>query len=372
LELYYHFVTFTNFINDYTKEGKLYKIVSTSKYDLSQLRELVEEISEEIVKNSNFKAFLEKLNPKWKDGKIGISEISSIPEQIEKTGAKADEKLQTLVNNLLKLAQKYDECVTSYLEKVFFGKESKEMPYPQEKMLKIPAGMMPNFSISKRIDSYEKKDLQGEGNPITIEEYEVKSPEGDRIIFAMAQDKKGRVYIDNVYSPEVGMSSYGTPAKICQMGILVYKPEDYNKQVFGISKYTKEADSYKYTDISNFFANIDIIKKYKEELNRRASGATGSEDMGGREEQENWDKNIEKEIKMIEEITRNFSLEMRKGFAWGDRPKNEIEEVILREAKQTIRELIVDDLRFLAVRDKIKSKNYLMDEMVEKIVEKIK
>ncbi|KUK50176.1 MAG: hypothetical protein XD75_0028 [Parcubacteria bacterium 33_209] len=127
----------------------------------------------------------------------------------------------------------------------------------------IPETMIPDFSENKIIDSYKK-------GKISIEEYEVKSPEGDHLVFAMAHDEKGRVYIDNIYDPSIKMNDYGIPSEICQMGHLVYKPEDYDSQVFGIpEKYQKPTSSYQYVDISALWENISIVKNFKEELARR-------------------------------------------------------------------------------------------------------
>lgn len=128
----------------------------------------------------------------------------------------------------------------------------------------IPESLIPNFSKNKIVDSYQKGD-------INIEEYEVKSPEGDDLIFAMAHDKKGRVYIDNIYDPRVGMNDYGVPNQICQMGHLVYKPEDYDSQVFGIPEKYKKPGHGNYVDISALWENIPIIKNFKEELIKRGT-----------------------------------------------------------------------------------------------------
>jgi hypothetical protein len=86
----------------------------------------------------------------------------------------------------------------------------------------------------------------------------------------MAHDDKGRVYIDNIYDPRVGVSDYGTLDQITQMGHLVYKPEDYSKQAnFGFPReYLREAED-SYVDISALWENILIIKNYKEELIKR-------------------------------------------------------------------------------------------------------
>lgn len=213
---------------------------------------------------------------------ISLSEMENGPQEFFKKMADAFEELyqnpetkkaieenpQNLVRNFLDdlnnpntpecfkvFAQKYHEGLSEFFEYGFASK------FPGG----CPESLIPDFSKEKIIDSYQKGD-------INIEEYEVKSPEGDNLVFSMAQDKKGRVYIDNIYDPRVGMNDYGTLNKICQMGHLVYKPEDYKEQVFGIpEKYIKPGSSENYVDISALWENIPIVKKYKQELAKRSS-----------------------------------------------------------------------------------------------------
>ena len=148
-------------------------------------------------------------------------------------------------------AKKYQQGLNGFFEYGF------SYPYPKN--------LIPDFSKEKIVDAYQK-------NKINIEEYEVKSPEGDDLIFAMAYDEKGRVYIDNIYDPRVGMNDYGIPNQICQMGHLIYKPEDYQEQTFGIpEKYKKPGSNINYTDISAFWENIPMIKNFKQELIKRGS-----------------------------------------------------------------------------------------------------
>ena len=157
-----------------------------------------------------------------------------------------------------KLTEVYDENISSYIERGF-----KEV---------FPSSMLPDFSLKNRTDSYEKPGLsQRSTQGIKIEEYTVKSPDGDVLVFAMAYDQKGRVYIDNIYDPRVGMNDYGTLNKICQMGHLVYKPEDYEEQAdFGFpQKYINPKNNGAYTDVSKLWENLAPIKKFKEELIRR-------------------------------------------------------------------------------------------------------
>lgn len=156
--------------------------------------------------------------------------------------------------------EEYSDCYKKFIKKYQEGlNDFVEWGFAHP----FPKGMIPDFSKEKMVDSYKK-------NNIDIEEYEVKSPEGDDLIFAMARDEKGRIYIDNIYDPRVGMNDYGIPNQICQMGHLVYKPEEYKDYAFGIpEKYKKPGSEGQYTDISALWEKSPIIKNFKEELIKR-------------------------------------------------------------------------------------------------------
>ena len=139
------------------------------------------------------------------------------------------------------------------------------------------SGFYPDFSL-KPVRRYVKGDAEMK---IRIEEFETTSPEGDCLRWAMAKDQKGRVYVDNIYDPRVGIDSYGTPKKKVNMGMLIYKPEDYVSQVWSIpEKYIKSLDgesledkwylhSGDYVDISEFLGLMKPVQMYKEALKKR-------------------------------------------------------------------------------------------------------
>lgn len=103
---------------------------------------------------------------------------------------------------------------------------------------------------------------------IYVEEYDQVSSSGDHLRWAMARDKKGRVYINNIYDPREKIDDYGTPHRKANFGILVYKTEDYQSQTTFINdKYKKESDDY--IDISLLMERQYPIKKYKEALEKR-------------------------------------------------------------------------------------------------------
>ncbi|GEM_PF-5890951 len=142
----------------------------------------------------------------------------------------------------------------------------------EEEFQKFPKSMIPNFATTLPVDSYRKttKCKDGSETEINIEEYEVKnSKTGEKLVFAMASDQEGRVYIDNVYDPDANMDGFGMHEPIINMGHLVYKPEDYKKQIVHIpEKYV--IDKGKYSDINKLWReNIPIIKEYKKLLEER-------------------------------------------------------------------------------------------------------
>ena len=178
----------------------------------------------------------------------------------------------------------YHLVVQQYLEKQFAS-------------LVPPEGMVPSFLRENIVDTYTKKDLSPDGKEdkpaTTIEEYKSTTPEGDELVWAMAHDGEGRVYIDNIYDPRVGISDYGTIKSIANMGMLVYKPKDYTDSTAGIpDKYKKpvfeyvtdkrvdppqlkEQESAHYADISAFLEILPPIKAYKDAIAARLEASVG-------------------------------------------------------------------------------------------------
>jgi hypothetical protein len=153
------------------------------------------------------------------------------------------------------------------LERMFSTITQKSVAY-EDKFVKFMEqnNFIPDFSqlpVKRyRLDSQR-------GAYIDIEEYDQISSAGDHLRWAMARDSHGRVYINNIYSPDVGIDSYGTPKLKTNFGLLVYKPTDYDTQI----KYIKEqfltrVDS-DYVDISKFISQQYPIKKYQEVLEQR-------------------------------------------------------------------------------------------------------
>lgn len=204
--------------------------------------------------------------------KRGVEEESNVFERI-KTGLEKVNKdpeyskilkgttLYSLINSsknseLKNFVEEYDKSISEWVLRVFGGN-------------RLTESMNPDFSLEKRVNSYTKN--LNRKNPIYVEEYEVNSLEGDKLIFAMAKDKEGNVYIDNIYDPRVDITDYGTMGKIAQMGYLVYKPEDYKEQAdIGFPKEcVGNSRLFQYVNINKLWRKIPLIKRYEKELQKR-------------------------------------------------------------------------------------------------------
>ena len=120
-------------------------------------------------------------------------------------------------------------------------------------------GMVPDFN--RKPDARYFKD---NGN-IRIEEFITSNKQGDNICWAMAFDHQNRIYIGDIFTPDVPVDSYGTPSEKTNMGMLIYKPEDYASQNRGLpDKYIKEykSDENDYEDISAMLIALPPVQKY--------------------------------------------------------------------------------------------------------------
>jgi len=171
-------------------------------------------------------------------------------------------KVYEIKENLNKLSAENQEVLNEIIKTM-----NEELIYPTtERIFKAATtSFEPDFT-KPPINNYKK------GN-INIEEFEVATPEGDNLVYAMAYDDKGRVYIDNVYSKDSGISSYGTYSYLINAGMLVWKPEDYHLNTAHISSDYKvdldgeEADDY--VDIADIFSLVPVIKNYRKHLKSR-------------------------------------------------------------------------------------------------------
>ena len=144
--------------------------------------------------------------------------------------------------------------------------------------LGYPEGFVPDFS-QKPVKTYRgKHTLLGE---IIIEEFGAKL-NGEDIIWAMARDNEGRVWVENIYFAKVEVNSYGNYRRIIAAGALSNKPLDYLSNVTNLSSIETlidrnwffenhyndiEIDNFgdsRYYDITRVLDHLAPIKQYRE------------------------------------------------------------------------------------------------------------
>lgn len=128
-----------------------------------------------------------------------------------------------------------------------------------------PKSMIPDFSSSNRKSAYE---MTYGKHKIRYEEYEARSPEGDVLVFVMGRDHRNRIFIDNIYDPKLGMTDYGTPTGMFNLGYVVWKKDEkFAQWKTGILK--KYKPTSKSNDVTYLMENMPIIQEYKASLVRR-------------------------------------------------------------------------------------------------------
>lgn len=238
---YDQFVVKANNPRDYTLEGSFYLLVKVWEDFLK--RQGVNDINNVFRK---IQSNLESINQETEDTKN--LKNTNLYQMIHLSG---NEKYK-------KFGLEYDRVISEFISKRF----KKDL---------MPNSMKPDFTASNCVKKYVKNP-KGE-NPIHIEEYIVRSSDGNELIYSMARDSKNNIYIDNIYDPRVEVTEYGTFSEIVQMGLLVYKPEDYADQAeFGFPReYLAKSNSgdSDYININGLWRDIPVIKAYVEELEKR-------------------------------------------------------------------------------------------------------
>lgn len=123
---------------------------------------------------------------------------------------------------------------------------------------KLP-GFIPNFKQPPL--SIEKRDhtLLGQVN---IEHYAAHLGQ-EPIVWSIASDQKGRVWIDNIRLVNNKISSYGTPSRVFDAGVLTSKPLEYAKQSSGLSDSERISFNQKYYDITPVLDNLLPVRAYR-------------------------------------------------------------------------------------------------------------
>ena len=204
------------------------------------------------------------------------SEDSEKFEFSEKQHEFKDEKWNRMRQNLTKDFKKFMDIKqygrtydsSKMLSEEEYAKKFDERFIKNEKLLTAleRSGMVPDFSRKQDVRYFKDN-----GN-IRIEEFIASSDKGDNICWSMATDRQNRVYIDDIFTPDVPLDSYGTPSEKTNMGMLIYKPEDYASQNRGLpNKYVKErkVNGNAYEDISDMLKAMPPVQKYMQALRAR-------------------------------------------------------------------------------------------------------
>lgn len=226
-------------------------IITSVDHNVDQLYELVKKIKDstlkkmEIIDEQDFillEQSYQNLSLEDKTRTFRYLKNSKTSSTVEKSFV---DNIGTLFSNTIEKMMTFDGKLDVVMEKTHF---------------------VPDFS-QPPVRSYQLSDSE-----IFIEEYDQISSNGDHLRWAMARDKKGRVFINNIYDPTVGIDDYGTPQQKANFGLLVYKTEDYPVQTMFIkSKYVRDPPG-DYYDISLLMERQYPIRKYKQALeNRKAA-----------------------------------------------------------------------------------------------------
>ena len=204
------------------------------------------------------------------------SEDSEKFEFSEKQHEFKDEKWNRMRQNLTKDFKKFMDIKqygrtydsSKMLSEEEYTKKFDERFIKNEKLFSAleRSGMVPDFSRKPDVRYFKDN-----GN-IRIEEFIASSDKGDNICWSMATDRQNRVYIDDIFTPDVPVDSYGTPSEKTNMGMLIYKPEDYASQNRGLpNKYVKErkVNGNAYEDISDMLKAMPPVQKYMQALRAR-------------------------------------------------------------------------------------------------------
>ena len=204
------------------------------------------------------------------------SEDSEKFEFSEKQHEFKDEKWNRMRQNLTKDFKKFMDIKqygrtydsSKMLSEEEYAKKFDERFIKNEKLFSAleRSGMVPDFSRKQDVRYFKDN-----GN-IRIEEFIASSDKGDNICWSMATDRQNRVYIDDIFTPDVPVDSYGTPSEKTNMGMLIYKPEDYASQNRGLpNKYVKErkVNGNAYEDISDMLKAMPPVQKYMQALRAR-------------------------------------------------------------------------------------------------------
>lgn len=127
---------------------------------------------------------------------------------------------------------------------------------------KIP-GFKPSFSSDSFLGATTRNHtLLGE---INVEDYQA-SYEGRPIVWSMAFDKEGRVWVENIRFKDAKITSYGTYSPVFDAGVITNKPLEYPGQTNGLVEGSERKDfggPHNYRDITPLLDNLQPIQDYR-------------------------------------------------------------------------------------------------------------
>lgn len=121
-------------------------------------------------------------------------------------------------------------------------------------------GFVPDFTAKPSSVTRREHTLLGN---VVIESFPAEIG-GRAIVWEMASDMHGRIWVDNIRYADVRVTSYGNYNNIFNAGLITNKPVEYSSQVRNLTEdKEKRRFSGRYDDISPLIANLLPIRKYK-------------------------------------------------------------------------------------------------------------
>jgi hypothetical protein len=121
-------------------------------------------------------------------------------------------------------------------------------------------GFVPDFTAAPRETRRREHTLLGE---ITVEDYDA-TINGQPLVWSMATDRQGRVWIDNIHFADSPTSSYGTYAKVFDGGLLTNKPLEYRSQLNGVRPGEWNGFNNGYADITPLIGQLLPVRQYRQ------------------------------------------------------------------------------------------------------------
>lgn len=120
-------------------------------------------------------------------------------------------------------------------------------------------GFMPDYSQPPIQTTKREHSLLGE---TIIDDYPARLGDTE-LIWSMARDRSGRVWIENIRVKSAPVSTYGTSSIVFNGGILTCKPLEYQSQTGGLDRNERNDFDRQYDDITPLLENLLPIWEYR-------------------------------------------------------------------------------------------------------------